>query len=62
MIYRDMLREFYYLKIRHMTPMQFRLFHLRRIGMQIGEDTWIYSDKLETNEPYLVKIGSHIII
>lgn len=57
-----MLREFYYLKIRHMTPMQFRLFHLRRIGMQIGEDTWIYSDKLETNEPYLVKIGSHIII
>ena len=42
--------------------MQFRLFRLRRIGMEIGEDTWIYSDKLETNEPYLVKIGSHTMI
>ena len=42
--------------------MQFRIFHLKRIGMEIGEDCWIYSDRLETNEPYLVKIGAHTMI
>lgn len=62
MIIRDIFREIYYYKIKKMSPMQFRIFHLKRIGMEIGEGCKIYSDRLETNEPYLIKIGSDVMI
>lgn len=62
MIIRDAIREFYYYKIKGMTPHEFRVFHLRRIGTTIGDDCWIFSDKVETSEPYLVSIGNHVMI
>ena len=62
MIIRDIVKEIYYYKIKKMTTMEFRIFHLKRIGMNIGEDCWLFSDGLETAEPYLVTIGSHVMI
>ena len=62
MIIRDIFREIYYLKIKKMSAMDFRLFHLRRIGMSIGNNCWIFSDDLETNESYLVSIGNDVMI
>lgn len=62
MIIRDIVKEIYYYKIKKMTTMEFRIFHLKRIGMNIVEDCWLFSDGLETAEPYLVTIGSHVMI
>ena len=62
MIIRDIFREIYYQKIKRMSAMEFRLFHLRRIGMDIGDNCWLFSDDLETAEPFLVKMGSNVMI
>ncbi len=62
MILRDMLREIYYFKIKRMNPYTYRMDHYRRIGMNIGEKCIIFSDKLETSEPYLVTIGNGVMI
>ena len=45
-----------------MDPSQIRCHHLRRIGMHIGENACIFSDDIETTEPYLVSIGDNVII
>lgn len=62
MILRDLLKEIYYYKIKKMSKMEYRIFHLRRTGMKIGDDCWIFSDDVETGEPYLVSIGDHTMI
>lgn len=36
--------------------------HLKEVGMKIGKSTYIMSDIIETNEPYLVEIGDNCII
>lgn len=56
------LKMFYYRKVKKWDNAQIRLHHLRRCGMQIGERTYIFSDTLETAEPYLVTIGNDVMI
>ncbi len=62
MFIRQILKEFYYFKIRKWTPLQYRIYHLKKIGMNIGDDPWIFSDEVETAEPYLVTIGNNVMI
>ena len=56
------LKEFYYIKIKRMTKREMRLNHYRKIGMTIGEECYIFSDKIETPEPYLITLGNHVTI
>ena len=56
------LKHFYFTKIKKWNHAQIRLHHLRRCGMTIGERTFIFSDDLETAEPYLVTIGDDVMI
>ena len=62
MIIREMLKEIYFFKIKKWTTLQYRIYRLRKMGMNIGEDPWIFSDGVETAEPYLVTIGNHVMI
>lgn len=59
---KQMLKNFYYTKIKKWNPSQIRCHHLRRTGMHIGENACIFSDELETTEPYLVSIGDNVMI
>ena len=59
---KKMLKNFYFTKIKKWNPSQIRCYQLRRIGMAIGENTLLFSDNLETTEPYLVSIGDNVII
>lgn len=59
---KQLLKQFYFRKIKKWDPSQIRCYQLRRIGMSIGEDTCLFSDNLETTEPYLVSIGDHVMI
>lgn len=59
---KQFLKQFYYKKIKRWDNSQIRLHHLRRTGMTIGERTYIFSDELETAEPYLVTIGDDVMI
>ena len=36
--------------------------HLKHIGTTIGKNCYIFSDKVETTEPYLVSIGDNVTI
>ncbi len=56
------LKEFYFFKIKKWTVLQYRIYRFRKMGMNIGEDPWIFSDGVETAEPYLVTIGNHVMI
>lgn len=56
------LKEFYYLKIKKMTLRDMQLNYFRKIGMKIGEECYIFSNKIETAEPYLVTLGNHVTI
>lgn len=62
MMIRNIIKEIYYHKIKKMSHMEYRIFHLKRVGMNIGDDCWIFSDDLETNESYLVTIGDGVMI
>ena len=59
---KQMLKTFYYTKIKKWDPSTIRCHHLRRTGMTIGENTCIFSDNIETTEPYLVSIGDNVMI
>ena len=59
---KQFLKQIYYKKIKKWDNAQIRLHHLRRTGMIIGERTYIFSDELETAEPYLVTIGDDVMI
>lgn len=39
-----------------------RIDHLRKVGVVIGENTWVFSDHIETNESYLISIGNDCMI
>ena len=56
------IKNFYYSKIKHMSEQQIKQEYLRKIGMNIGEECFIFSDKIETAEPYLVSLGNHVTI
>lgn len=45
-----------------MSLREMKLNHLRKIGMNIGEECYIFSNKIETAEPYLVSLGNHVTI
>lgn len=62
MTWKQALKRFYYTKIKKWDNAQIRLHHLRRIGMNIGQRVCIFSDELETAEPYLVTIGDDVMI
>ena len=62
MLLRQMIKEFYYLKIKRMTPREMLLDHLKKTGMNIGPNCYIYSEKIETSEPYLVTLGDNVLI
>lgn len=62
MIIREMLKEIYFYKIKKWSTLQYRLYRFKKMGMNIGEDAWIFSDGIETAEPYLITIGNHVMI
>ncbi|MBQ6708911.1 MAG: acyltransferase [Clostridia bacterium] len=59
---RQIAKNFIYKKIRKMSVHDIRLDHLRKVGVEIGKNTYIFSDKIETNESYLIKIGDNVLI
>ena len=62
MTIKKILKHVFYTKIKKWDNARIRLHHLRRTGMTIGERTYIFSDDLETTEPYLVSIGDNVTI
>lgn len=62
MILREMLKEIYFFKIKKWTTLEYRIYRFKKMGMNIGEDPWIFSDDIETAEPYLVTIGNNVMI
>lgn len=56
------LKQFYYIHFKHMTPREIRQNYLRKIGMVIGEECYIFSKDIETSEPFLVTLGDHVTI
>lgn len=56
------VKEIYFFKIKKWNRMQYRIYHLKKIGTTIGENAWIFSDDIETAEPYLVTIGNNVMI
>ena len=59
---RSRIRDFYYLKLKKLTKSDVRILHLKRNGTIIGERCFLFSDELETTEPYLVTIGNGVTI
>lgn len=59
---KQILKNFYYRKIKKWDPSQIRCHHLRRCGTSVGERCFIFSDFVETTEPYLVTIGDDVMI
>lgn len=45
-----------------MSRREMLLEHLKKIGMNIGPNCYIYSEKVETSEPYLVTLGDNVTI
>ncbi len=56
------LKEFYYLRIKKISRREMQLNYWRKIGMHIGEECYIFSNKIETPEPYLITLGNHVTI
>ena len=59
---RHYLKELYYIRIKKLSLSDVRIMHLRKVGVTIGDNCFIFSDWLETPEPYLIKIGSGVTI
>lgn len=59
---RKWIKDFYYLRIKKITPREYLILHLRKTGMTIGENCYIISPQVETAEPYLVTIGNNVLI
>ncbi len=57
----DKIKNFYYHKFKHMSNNDILIAKLRKRGMKIGNQTYIFSN-IETAEPYLVEIGDNVII
>ncbi|MBR6951274.1 MAG: acyltransferase [Oscillospiraceae bacterium] len=56
------LKLVYQKYIKKMSNSEIIIAHLRRIGTSVGERCYIYSNNLETSEPYLVFIGNDVTI
>ena len=56
------LKLFYQKKIKKMSYSDMIIDHLRNIGTQVGNNCFVFSDKVETTEPYLVSIGNDVTI
>ena len=59
---KNLIKKFYYLKIRKLSMSDVRIIHLRKIGAKVGEHCFIFSDEIETTEPYLLSIGDGVTI
>ena len=59
---RQLIKDIYFKNIKKMSVHDIRIDHLRKVGVSIGENTWIFSDHIETNESYLISIGNNCII
>lgn len=62
MLIRKAIKEFYFFKIKKMSKREVLVNHLRKTGMNIGNTCYIYSEEVETSEPYLVTIGNNVLI
>jgi acetyltransferase-like isoleucine patch superfamily enzyme len=56
------LRRLFLTKIKHYTCSDLIIDHLRRVGAEIGDNCYLFSDSLETTEPYLIKIGDNVTV
>ena len=56
------MKLFYLKKIKRQDNSTILINHLRKIGMHIGTGCCIFSEKIETAEPYLVTIGNRVMI
>lgn len=56
------LKMFYYMKIKKLSLSDVRILSLRKVGASIGNDCYLFSDELETTEPYLLSIGDCVTI
>ena len=61
-IIKQFLKNIYYKKIKKWDASQIIAHHLRRCGMTIGKNTYIFSDDLETAECYLVTLGNDVMV
>ena len=59
---RTRLKRYYQVRIKKMSYSDIIIDHLRRIGTEVGDNCHIFSDKTETTEPYLVRIGNNVTI
>ena len=62
MSFKYKLKTYYLKKIKKMSDSDILIEHLRKIGTKIGNNCYIFSDKIETTEPYLVSIGNNVTI
>lgn len=60
--FKKLIKSFYYIKIKKMTPREMKINYYRKLGMTIGEECYLFTDKIETAEPYLVSLGNHVTI
>lgn len=61
-MFKNDIKNWYLVHLKKMTPMQIKIQLYRKIGMSIGENCHIFSDKIETAEPYLITLGNNITI
>lgn len=59
---RRFLKDFYRKRILKMPHHEILIEDLRKLGMTIGDDCWIFSDNLSVAEAYLVTIGDDVMI
>lgn len=59
---RSAIKNFYLHRILKKSYHDIRVEHLKKIGMTIGEECCIFSDKLETAEPYLISLGRNVMV
>lgn len=55
------LKQFYQIRIQKKDPMELHIASMRRSGMQIGDRCRIFSN-IQSNEPYLIRIGDNVTI
>ena len=56
------LKIWYQKKIKKMDNNTIRISRFRQAGMSIGDNCRIFSDFIESTEPYLITIGNHVTI
>lgn len=56
------IKMWYYHRVKHYDNAMIRKIQLIKNGAKVGEKTYIFSDDVETAEPYLIEIGDNVII